>query len=168
MRALVLTAFAAVAAAGLTACNRGGRADNDTVSGVCKPFATASAQTQANAAQPGGLAPASPASDPSAALDDCLHRWGYTLAASADPADIVADATIAACAQSLAGWNQQALGALGQNGAVQAPSIMTGQATNPLAEHHAFAQGRALFYVVQARAGHCPPPPASPNAQNSR
>ena len=42
----------------------------------------------------------------------------------------------------------------------QAVSLTTGEATNPMAEHSAFAQGRALLYVVQARAGHCAPPPA--------
>jgi hypothetical protein len=72
----------------------------------------------------------------------------------------VADAVVAACSPSLASWNQSALATTGQN--VQAPSLISGQPTNPVAEHYTFAQGRALFYVVQARAGHCAPPPSAP------
>ena len=161
-----LIAAAALAALGLVGCDNNGRGG---VNGICKPFttptATAQTQTQTPAALtaiPGGAAgvlPAAPAGDPSAGVDDCLHRWGYTLAASTDPANFAAEATVAACTTALATWNQQSLSADNAGGAVQAPSLMTGQPTNPLAEHYAFAQGRALFYVVQARAGHCAPPP---------
>jgi hypothetical protein len=59
----------------------------------------------------------------------------------------------------LSRWNQASLGQSANSGE-QALSLTTGQPTNPLAEHSAFAQGRALFYVVQARAGRCSPPPA--------
>ena len=41
-----------------------------------------------------------------------------------------------------------------------ATSLVTGQPTNAFSAHHEFAQNRALFYVVQARAGRCAPPPA--------
>lgn len=146
-----------LAALGLAACNNNGRG---AAAGICKPFATAST----NPAAPTSInaTPAMPAAgDPAATLDDCLHRWGYTLAASTDPANLVADATLAACSSQITGWNQTALGADNAGGAVQAPSLLTGQPTNAISEHHNFAEGRALFYVVQARAGHCAAPPAS-------
>ena len=73
---------------------------------------------------------------------------------------MIAVLNLAACSPSLTSWNQSTLATAGQN--VQAPSLISGQTTNPIAEHYAFAQGRALFYVVQARAGHCTPPPAAP------
>jgi len=47
------------------------------------------------------------------------------------------------------------------NVAESAPSLLTGQTTTPIAEHYNYAQGRALFYVVQGRAGKCAPPPAT-------
>jgi len=167
VRSVQLIAASGLAALGLAGCNdnRGGGG----VSGVCKPFTTANAQTAAPPAAttlPGAAPPANAPADPAATLDDCLHRWGYTLAASSDPANFVADATLAACGSQLASWNQQTLtsgagGGAPNGGAVEAPSLMNGQNTNPLAEHYSFAQGRALFYVVQARAGKCAPPPAA-------
>ncbi len=77
-----------------------------------------------------------------------------------DGAEIVAEAVVAACAPVLSRWNQASLGQTGNTGE-QALSLTTGQPTNPLAEHSSFAQGRALFYVVQARAGRCKPPPVT-------
>lgn len=163
MRGQTLIALTALAAVGLAGCNNANRA-NASANGICKPFTTANAQgNTAATALPGAV----PAAEPSAALDDCLHRWGYTLATSSDPANLVADATVAACAQALTGWNQSSLSTVGTNAPVEAPSLLNGQPTNPLAEHHAFAQSRALFYVVQARAGHCGPPPAANTAQNN-
>jgi hypothetical protein len=82
----------------------------------------------------------------------------------------VAQATVAACTQALTRWNQQGLatGAAPQQPGEQAqmaPSLVNGQPTNPFAEHFAFAQNRALFYVVQARAGKCAAPVTlTPNA----
>lgn len=162
----ILIAAASLAALGLTACDNAGRGTSGA-SAICKPFTTTTNQAATSAPAtalntPGApnVLPAGPA-DPSAALDDCLHRWGYTLAASSDPANFVAEATVAACSTQLSGWNQSSLSADNGGGAVQAPSLLTGQPTTPIAEHHSFAEGRALFYVVQARAGHCGPPPAS-------
>jgi hypothetical protein len=164
-KALVL---AALAAFGLAACNdngRGGMARGDNR--LCTPFTT-TAEAPATAAP--GVAPgvAPPVvTDPGAALDDCLHRWGYSLAASSDDADTVAAATVAACSPMLARWNQQSL-APAQGGSaaptVEAPSLLTGEPTTPLAEHYNYAHNRALFYVVQARAGKCPPPPIANGA----
>lgn len=179
MRGASLIALTILTAVGLAGCNNAGRA-NAGVNGVCKPFTpvnNAQAQNQ-SLSQPAtgvpgaNVLPAAPAGDPSAVLDDCLHRWGYTLAASADQANMVAEATLAACSSQLAAWNQQSLtssaGGAPNGGAVEAPSLMNGQNTNPLAEHFSFAQGRALFYVVQARAGKCGPPPAAPTTPASR
>jgi hypothetical protein len=100
---------------------------------------------------------AAPAAEGAASLEDCLHRWAYTLAASHDDAGDVARAVMAACTAPLARWNQQGLGAADQPG--EAPSLITGEPTNPIAERTNFATSRALFYVVQARAGHCKAPP---------
>jgi hypothetical protein len=161
---LSVPALAAVTVLGLAACN--GANGRGGVSGICKPFTTANNGASTNTTTPAaaptsvGVLPAEPSGDPSAAVDDCLHRWGYTLAASSDPANFVAQATVAACGTALSSWNQQSLSAENAGGAVQAPSLLTGQPTSPIGEHYNFAQGRALFYVVQARAGHCGPPPA--------
>jgi hypothetical protein len=167
MNTAKLVAVTAFAALGLVACNSNGRGSG-AAGGVCKPFPTASASATTNptaANAPANALPPAPLGDPSAGLDDCLHRWGYTLAASSDPANMVADATLAACSSELTGWNQQSLSSGTSGGAnVEAPSLVNGQTTNPLAEHYSFAQGRALFYVVQARAGHCGPPPLSNGA----
>jgi len=168
-KTISVAALAAVTALGLAACD-GANGHGGAASGICKPFTTAangnSSTSQTNPATSVGVLPAAPESDPSAAVDDCLHRWGYTLAASSDPANFVAEATVAACGTALSSWNQQSLSSDNAGGAVQAPSLLTGQSTNPISEHYSFAQGRALFYVVQARAGHCGPPPASTTAGN--
>lgn len=158
MRIHLQTAAAALAAVSLAACNN---PDNGHGSGagsrICTPFPEAANSNNGQAA-----APVQP-TDPAGALDDCLHRWGYTLAAAGDPAESVAQATVAACASFLTRWNQQGLvsgagGSQPATGAEEAPSLLTGQPTNPLTEHYTYAQGRALFYVVQGRAGKCAPP----------
>jgi hypothetical protein len=145
----------AVLAVGLAACQdpaaRRPAADNR----ICTPFP--------KAASPG----TAPAADPAAPLEDCLHRWGYSLAPSIDAADQVAQATVAVCRSQLAAWNRQILNQAGPTGGasgpIEAPSLTTGQPVNQFTAHHEYAQGRALFYVVQARAGRCaPPPPETP------
>jgi hypothetical protein len=121
---------------------------------VCADFkATKPATTTAAATAP----PMAAGAEGAAPLDDCVRKWAYSLAASRDTADTVAEAAVAACNVQLARWNQQALSQPGAD--VEASSITTGQPTTPLAEHSAFAGARALLYVVQARAGHCAPPP---------
>jgi hypothetical protein len=156
MAASKIIALTALTALGLAGCNN---QRERAAGGICTPFANAAATAAAaNAPAPMG-APV----DASAAVDDCLHRWGYSLARSEDDdADTIAAATVAACASSLARWNQQMLGQPTPGGAsgptVEAPSLLTGEQTTPIAEHYTYAQGRALFYVVQARAGNCPPP----------
>jgi hypothetical protein len=140
-----LTAVIGVAALSLAACSDDDRGD----ARLCLPFQGA-ANAQA-AATPAG---------PSAAIDDCLHRWGYALARSEDTADEVAAAVVAACMPTLTQWNQQAMAptASGVAPPVEAPSLVTGESTNPMAERYRYAESRALFYVVQARAGECPAP----------
>jgi hypothetical protein len=123
---------------------------------ICADFRTV------NTAQTGVPAPA--VTDAATPVDECVRRWAYSLAGARDTADVVADATVAACAAPLSRWNQAGLAQQAQTGAggpVEALSLTTGQPTTALAEHSNFAHGRALFYVVQARAGHCAPPPVT-------
>ena len=134
----------AIAALGLAACED--RHEAMANPKICADFKT----------NPG----ASAAADPSTPVEECARRWAYSLAGSTDSAEVVADAVVAACAPALGKWNQASLGQTAP-GAEQALSLTTGQPTNPLAEHNAFAQGRALLYVVEARAGRCKPPPVS-------
>lgn len=146
-----LTAALALAALGLSACNdHEGRMVNAK---ICADFKT-------NTAQAG--APATAAADAASPVDECVRRWAYSLAGGRDSAEVVAEATVAACAPALSRWNQAGLTQQAQasaGGPVEPLSLATGEPTNPFAEHNAFAHGRALLYVVQARAGRCAPPP---------
>jgi hypothetical protein len=168
MKAGNLILAAALVSLGLAACSKGGT--GGVGSHICTPFPeaanTGAPNTNVQGMATQGLGASVQAADPAAALDDCLHRWGYTLAVSSDRAQDVAQATVAACTPALTRWNQSGLatGAAApqpEDGRPTAPSLLTGQPTNSIAEHFAYAQGRALFYVVQARAGKCPPPPAA-------
>lgn len=167
MAARKLTAVLALSALALAACSD----DDDERRGgsggarLCIPFAGAQTTQGGQTAQGSQAAPAAAPTGPSAAMDDCLHRWGYALAASEDPADQVAGAVVAACMPALSRWNQQALaptaGPTGPPPPSQAQSLITGEETNAMAERYRYAEGRALFYVVQARAGNCPAPPVT-------
>lgn len=148
MKPNTLSALLALSALGLAGCGDHGRMVN---SGVCVDF-------KATTHSPLGAIPSSDAAGP---VDDCLQRWAYSLAGAKDEADVVADAVVAACAAPLSRWGQAALSQPQGEGGV---SLTTGQPTNPLAEHSAFARGRAAFYVVAARAGHCAPPPMTNGA----
>jgi hypothetical protein len=168
MRAKVagVTVLACVLA-GVSACaDRDGdddRGDRREVAGICTPFA----------AQGAAAAPTDPASveavttpavaGDAAAFDDCLHRWGYRLARSDDPAETAAAAVVAACAPTLARWNSTTLSqpAAAPDTAV---SLVTGEPSTTLADRYRSAQSKALFYVVQARAGNCALPPAAATA----
>ena len=167
LRTLTLTTVATLS---LAACDNahqtGGVASGNGAR--CVPFApTATTTTTTTTTTPGQPATVATApalgADPGAAVEDCLHRWGYALASSSDDANQVAAATVAACGPSISRWNQAAV-AGGDGGPQTAPSLMNGQETTPLGEHFIFAQGRALFYVVQARAGKCAAPPMSNGA----
>lgn len=139
-------ALAALALAGCNNTTQGGPA----VANFCPNFKTASTNTS------GPLA----VTDPNgAAADECVRRWAYSMAPSRDSASMVAEASISACAARLGAWNQAGLSQFGGGAPpAEAVSIITGQPTNPVAEHNSFLRGRALLYVVQARAGHCAPP----------
>jgi hypothetical protein len=135
-----------------------------TGSAYCTPFRTAN-----NTAGQGGLA-AAPVNtaDPGTAFDDCVHRWAYAMAPARDPADVVAHAAVDACGAAMNAWNQQLMASAQET----APPPTRGargydeQAAQPpqntaLAEHMRTAEARSLFYVVQARAAGCAPPPAN-------
>ena len=152
----LFAAAAALTLAGCQAAHNGGGGSNS----VCLPFPAANAAAPAAANGAPATAAPLPTADPAAALDDCLHRWSYALAASSDDASHVAQAALGACEGALGRWNQNAAAVGGPDAApIEAPSLITGQPTSPIAQHLSFAQGRALFYVVQARAGHCAAPP---------
>jgi hypothetical protein len=160
MACVVVLTMAAAAALG--GSNRQAAASNGeiTLAGgkYCTPFPAPPAAS--NAAE--GLAPAT-VSDPAVAFDDCIHRWGYVLAPSRDPADVVAQASVEACSSILASWSQQ-IGQTTQADATQYSPRGRGQAQqapDPQAQRMHAAEGRALFYVVQARAGQCAAPPAN-------
>ena len=102
------------------------------------------------------------ATDAAAPVDECVRRWAFSLAGSRDEAEVVANAAVAACGAALTRWNQASLNQPAPDAtgaAAQTLSLDTGQPTNALAEHNGFAQRQALLYVVEARAGHCRPPP---------
>ena len=137
-----MVAAVVLAAAGLSACEQGRK----PVAGICKAFPAADAQPVAT--------------DGAAVMEDCLHRWGYALAGAPDEAAAVAHGVVAACSGPLSRWNQQTLGAAAASDPPEAgQSLLTGETVTPIAQHAAFASDRALFYVVQARAGGCKPPP---------
>jgi hypothetical protein len=152
----VVGASAAVAlAVGVGGCSERGSAQGGglmTLAGskYCTPFKTATTNVNATL------------SDPAALFDDCLHRWAYTLAPARDPADVVARASVDACGPILTAWNQQTLGQNPQppqgRYASRGPQQ---QQNNPLAQRMGMVESRALFYVVQARAAGCAPPPAN-------
>ena len=145
MNSKIATAVVVLGAFGLTACGNGsGHMANG---GICANFKTANT---ANGA------PATTATNDAATpVDECVRRWAYSLAGSTDTADSVADAVVVACGSTVSRWNQATLA---QPTSGQGVSLITGQPSNPLTEHSAFARGRAVLYVVQARAGQCAAP----------
>ena len=95
------------------------------------------------------------------ALDDCLHRSAYRLARAEDGAEVVASAVVASCGDPLSRWNTATMNNPAQTDTgAQTTDLVTGQSAAPLAHRYQFTQGRALYYVVQARAGHCAVPDA--------
>jgi len=158
----VMVAFATMAATGLSACNRAAGTSSDGIAltgggKYCTPFPSTAAASNATT----GLAPAAN-SDPAVAFDDCIHRWSYVLAPSRDPADVVAQASVEACSSILASWSQQ-IGQASQEPADYSPRGRSAapQTPDPETQRMHAAEGRALFYVVQARAGGCAAPPAN-------
>jgi hypothetical protein len=160
MKRSALIATLAIAALGLSACDVNERDNGMVNSKICADFKTT------NTAQ-SSAPPATAANDPAAPVEECLRRWAYSLAGAHDSANIVGEAVVAACGSALTHWNQASLsqpsqlGPGGPNSQGQGVSLLTGRPTDPLAEHNAFVHARALFYVVQARAGRCAPPPVN-------
>jgi hypothetical protein len=145
MNSKIVAAVAVIGALSLAACDNGpGRRAN---TGICTNFKAGSITNSTPA--PVAL------SDGATPVDDCVRRWSYSLASASDPADVVAEAVVVACGAVVSRWNQASL-SRPLNG--EGISLATGLPSNPLAEHGTFAQGRAVFYVVQARAGQCAPP----------
>ena len=149
---LALTLALLLASLGVEGCNQpsGSAPVSSGSSGVCAPFKTAESAAPA----PGLVAP-----DQSANVVECLHRWAYALARAHESADVVAAATVTACGAEISSWNQQVL-SQNQEQPSEATSLTTGQRMSSINEHAQVAQSQALFYVVQARAGNCAPPPA--------
>ncbi len=146
---------------GLAGCNaRGDAADPGgglalAGSKYCNPFKPTAANGNT------GLATAT-TNDPAATFDDCVHRWAYTLAPDHDPADVVAHAAVDACGSILAQWNQQTLPQQPQPTYRRESRVEMAQGQdNALAQRMRMVEARALFYVVQARAAGCAPPPAN-------
>ena len=149
MNRTLLTAALLSATLGLSACDHHEGMVN---SKICADF---KATNTANTAQ--AAVPVAATNDAATPVDECVRRWAYALAPSHDPAGAVAQASVVACMTQLARWNRQTLAQPGSD--LQADSLTTGQPTTPLAEHSTYTAGRALFYVVQARAGLCAAPP---------
>lgn len=84
------------------------------------------------------------------AADACLHRWSYRLAASPDPAPVVADAVVAGCDDAPA-YNLYARARLLQ----ESNMVFDG---GSIEAERARLRALALFHVVQARAGKCAVP----------
>jgi len=144
------------AAAILSGCSQSAEAQNGltlTGSKYCSAFKTG-ADTTSTSALNAAL------TDPAGAFDDCVHRWGYTLAPARDPADVVAQAAVDACGPILSAWSQQA----GQPQNAPPPRYNgreSQQQPSPEQQQVREAEAKALFYVVQARAAGCQPPPAN-------
>jgi hypothetical protein len=147
------------ASAILSGCSQSADAQNGltlTGSKYCSAF-KASSDTTSTAALNAAL------SDPAGAFDDCVHRWGYTLAPARDPAYVVAQAAVDACGPILSAWSQQA----GQPQNAPSPRYdrrgaeQQTQQPSPEQQQMRQAESKALFYVVQARAAGCQPPPAN-------
>jgi hypothetical protein len=154
------TICAAAAALALAGCEAAHGSVGGGGASICAPFAAANAPATATRANTPATAAPLAAADPAAGVDDCLHRWAYALAPASDDASHVAQAVTAACEGTLGRWNQQTATSEGEAGPpIEAPSLITGRPTSPIEQHLSFAQGRAVFYVVQARAGHCAVPP---------
>ncbi len=155
MRKTNLTAAcAAIALIGVSLASCGERESAMSNPKICANFNTT------------GQAQAATATDAATPVDNCVRRWAYSLAGSRDSADVIAEATVAACAGALTHWNQAGLQSPDANagGPEQALSLVTGQPTTSFAEHNTFAHNHALLYVVEARAGRCAPPPVTNGA----
>ncbi|OYX30450.1 MAG: hypothetical protein B7Y99_11665 [Caulobacterales bacterium 32-69-10] len=70
----------------------------------------------------------------------------------------VADAVMAACTPALSRWNQSTLAAQPAGTSDSAVSLVTGKIGTTPEDRYEMGRGKALFYVVQGRAGNCAAP----------
>ena len=89
----------------------------------------------------------------------CVHRWSYRLAGSSDPAPVVADAVMGACADLVfrTGYAQE-MEAQTRNENPQGFDSFTGEEANRYVIAAREMRRQAIFHIVQARAGNCPAP----------
>jgi len=99
--------------------------------GICAPVPASREQPAANAYQQ------------AIQRDECIHRWSYRFAGVGDDADAVVGAVIGACRAQI----DRSATLLGE-GDAEAERWY-------LAEMERVARERALYRVIQARAGNC-------------
>lgn len=99
--------------------------------GICAPLPPPRANAAANSYEQAVL------------RDECLHRWAYRLAPSRDAADLVAGAVVGACRPQI---DRSATLLAEGNEAAESWYIN---------EMDRVSRERALYRVVQARAGNC-------------
>lgn len=124
---------AAALLAALAGCGeiRASLADAEGGQGVCAPVPEVRQEAAANAYQQ------------AVQRDECIHRWSYAFAAAPDSAEAVVGAVIGACRAQI-DRSATMLGA----GDAEAERWYLG-------EMERAARERALYRVIQARAGRC-------------
>jgi len=75
--------------------------------------------------------------------DECLHRWAYRLAGARDTADLVVGAVVGACRREI------------ERSATLLADNDESAETYYLTEMERVSRERALYRVIQARAGNC-------------
>lgn len=132
--AAIRTRFAAPLAMAAIIAGCGERPDGDGVrqSALCAPVPAPRQQAAANAYEQ------------AIQRDECIHRYAYLFAPTRDSAADVVGAVIGACRAPI----DRSATLLG-NGDAEAERWY-------LAEMERVARERALYRVIQARAGHCP------------
>lgn len=146
----------AVVAVSLSAC--GAARPNDNRICTSTPPLEDLIERKAAAGTPAAIAEAEQAN-----LNGCLHRWAYRLAGSTDPAPVVADAVLGACWDAMIYQNGTELDyqidqmKRGRPG-FDISLVRTGQTVSLEAKNYEENRAKALFHVVQARAGNCKVP----------
>jgi hypothetical protein len=122
-----------LAAAAAPACSdlRYSLADTGGQQGICAPVPPLRQDAAANAYQQ------------AIQRDECIHRWGYRFAAAPDEAESVVGAVIGACRAQI----DRSATLLGEGDPEAERYYLT--------EMERVAKERALYRVIQARAGNC-------------
>lgn len=105
--------------------------DVDDGKGVCAPLPEPRSK------------PAGNAYEQAVQRDECVHRWSYALAKAPDPADAVAGAVVGACRVEI------------DRSAAMLGGGDTEEGRWYLEQAEKAARERALYRIVQARAGNC-------------